>query len=992
MAIALGDRLAHYEVLSKLGAGGMGAVYLARDTRLDRKVALKLLSEEFMADESRVQRFEQEAKVASALNHPNIITVYEIGHSGEQYFIAIEYVVGETLRDVIQQGTLSFRDTLDIGKQIASALTAAHEAGIVHRDIKPENVMIRPDGLVKVLDFGLAKQTERRKIGVNTNSTTSEGLITDPGMVMGTPHYMSPEQARGVAVDSRTDIFSLGSVLYEMATRRPPFEGETSSDLIAEVLKTEPPPVTEFSPKAPPELQRIISKAMRKKREERYQTARELQMDLKALKRDVKSRFTGGEAVTLTRGVVDAFATRVLRRGSKQLPATLLEGAEKTHWRKLLSAGAVVLFLLAAVALYPRLRARPVLTDRDTVLIADFENKTGEPVFDGALKQATSVQLAQSPYLNILPAERVIETLRLMEKPPGEAITREIGLDICQRRNLKALLIGSITKVDTSYSLTLEAVNSRNGETIASSIVDAADRRQVLTALGQAATRLREKLGESLASIRQYDAPIEHATTASLDALKDYSAGVDFRVKGELPQAVGLFKRAVETDERFALACLQLGVTYRDLREIALGNKFIQQAYELRGRVSERERLEIASTYYRYITGELDKRLETTMLLTQTYKQDARGFHLHGNTFLLRGRYPEAIGAYRQALALDPDYSLSRANLALALIKTNRLDEAVAQVGEGQAKGIDLSSFHNRLYLTAFLRSDLEEMRRQAEWFAGKREEYQIIEDFGWASAFSGQLRTADQFFARAAARAAFYGLSAEKARILANQANLHAVLGMRDVAKAEARRVIGLIREHEIDPREMMGSSTQPSEAQSLAWTFALCDDASMAQELAAGVSANIPNDTLWNGVWRPLVEASLDLHRNDGRGALELLGQADAYAPIGFFNLPWTSGLAHLQLKQASEAVGDFQKIIDHREWNPLSPLWPLAHLGLARAAALGGDTEKARQAYQSFFTLWKSADPDLPLLIEAKKEFERLGMTAPQPQGRLEKPRNR
>lgn len=981
MAIALGDRLAHYEVLSKLGAGGMGDVYLARDTRLDRKVALKLLSEEFMADGSRVQRFAQEAKVASALNHPNIITVYEIGHSGEQHFIAIEYVDGETLRDVMRQGKLTIRDTLDIGKQIASALTAAHEAGIVHRDIKPENVMIRPDGLVKVLDFGLAKQAERQKAKATENTTTSENLITDPGMVMGTPLYMSPEQARGVAVDSRTDIFSLGSVLYEMAARRPPFEGETSSDLIAEVLKTDPAPITQFASGAPPELQRIISKAMRKRREDRYQTAREMQMDLKALKRDVKGRSYSIEPAALTRSVVDTFATRVLRRGSKELQDTLLEEKRSRPWRKYLVVGALLLLLaLAAIVFYSRFRPRPALSGRDTILLADFENRTGETVFDGALKQAAAVQLAQSPFLNLLPAESLNETLKLMQKSPGEPITRATGLDICQRRKLKALLIGSITKVDASYSLTLEAINSQNGETIAASIAEASDRRQVLKALGTAATNLRGKLGESLASIRKYDAPIEQATTASLDALKDYSAGVDFRVKAELSHAIPLFKRAVETDPKFALASLQLGVAYRDQRETALGNLYIQQAYDLKQRVSERERLEIVSTYYRYITGELDKRLETTMLLTQTYKQDPRGFHLHGNTYLILGQYQKAIEAYRQALALDPDYGLSRANLALALIKTNQLDEAIAQVEEGRNRGLDLPSFHNRLFQIAALRGDVATLRRQSEWFAGKREEYQAIEDLAWTSAFSGQLREADLFFARAAARAAFYGLEAEKARILGNQANLHAVFGMKEIAKTEARSVAGFMKLRQIDPRETAASSTQPSESQSLAWTFALCGETTIAQNLTGDLAAKTPNDTLWKNVWRPLIEATLDLNRNDARGALDLLQQTDDYAPIGFFNLAWMSGQAYLHLKQGPNAAREFQKIIDHRERNPLSPFWPLAHLGLARASALAGDLENARQAYQSFFTIWKDADPNLPLLVEAKKEFERLKKNEP------------
>src|SRR5262245_34514263 len=707
MAISPGSRLAHYEVISLLGVGGMGAVYLALDTRLDRKVALKLLSGEFMQDLTRVHRFEQVAKVASALNHPNLITVYEIGHAGDQHFIAIEYVNGYTLRELISRGSLTIRDSLDIAKQVASALSAAHEAGIAHRDIKPENIMIRPDGLVKVLDFGLAKQTEKQRTSVDPNADTSDNLRTDPGTVMGTPHYMSPEQARGVSVDSRTDIFSLGAVLYEMVTRRTPFEGETSTDLIAELLKTDPLPISQFASDAPADLQRVIDKAMRKRRDERYQTARDLQMDLKSLKHEVKYRTTQFEKPTLLKvgfeAPVEDLSTQVIKPESagliKAIPQRLAALSPQDRWRiSIRVARTLLLIAIVFGGLLYLSRPRPLLSIKDTILVADFENKTGEQVFDGTLKQALSVQLGQTPFVNILPAERVNETLKLMNKPPEERITREIGREICERRNLKALLLGTITKLDRNYSLTIEALNSRTGEVLASAIAEAEGRDKVLNALEKASTELRSKLGESLASIRKFDVPIEQATTASLQALKDYSAGVEFRVKGQLTQAIPLLKRAVESDEKFALACLLLGVSYRDLRQIALGNKYIVQAYELRERVSEREKLEIASTYFRYITGELDKRLEATTLFTQTYKQVARGFHLHGNTYLITGQYEKAAEAYREVLQLDPDYGLSRANLALALIKLNRSDDAREIIEQGMARHLDLSSFHNRLY------------------------------------------------------------------------------------------------------------------------------------------------------------------------------------------------------------------------------------------------------------------------------------------------------
>ncbi|MGH9839534.1 MAG: protein kinase domain-containing protein [Blastocatellia bacterium] len=977
MAIAPGARLAHYEVLSLLGTGGMGEVYLARDTRLDRKVALKLLSEEFMRDESRRQRFEQEARVASGLNHPNIITVYEIGQADQQYFIAIEYVNGETLREMIKRQQLTIRDALDVAKQIASALSAAHEAGVVHRDIKPENIMVRPDGLVKVLDFGLAKQTEKRI--AHPDATTGGHVRTDPGTLMGTPHYMSPEQARAVDVDARTDIFSLGAVLYEMITHRAPFEGETSSDLIAEILKTEPSPINSFIPDAPVELQRIISKAMMKKRADRYQSAADLHLDLKMLKRNVKYRTTLLERQTLLKSEPDArnpdYATRILEQKA-QVPKTVIEADLAASSRKRIARIAIfaglALALLAGLAYM--LRPRPILTGRDTVLVADFENRTADRVFDDALEQALSVQLGQSPYLNLLPSDRVRETLKLMNRPLEERVTREVGREICQRRNLKALLAGTITQLDRNYSLTLEAINSRTGETIASAIAEAEGRDQVLRALGKAATELRGKLGESLASIQKFDVPIEQATTASLEALRDFSRGVDLRRQGQIDQAISLLKRAVELDGKFALACLQLGASYRDLRKIALGNRYLEQAYQLRDRVSERERLEISATYSRHITGDLEQRLENTTLLVQTYPQDAGGFHLHGNTNLISGQYEKALAAYREALRLDADYGLSRANLGLSLIKLNRFDEAREVVEQGLRQQLDFGSFHNRLYLIAFLRQDTVEMNRHVEWFAGKKEEYQISEFQAWSSAFSGRLAEADQFFTQAAAKAESSSLIAEKARILANQANLHAVFGLTKVAREEANRTLALIRKNKVDVRELLPSAIQPLESQPLAWTFALCGDPATAEQLAGELEAQIPQDTVNKFLWLPMIRATLELRRGNPGRALELLQPATAYEPIGSFSTIWLRGKIHLQMKNGAEAAAEFQKILNHRGWNVLSPLWPMAHLGLARAAAINGDQPKSRQAYQDLLALWKDADANLPLRIEVRKELDK------------------
>ncbi|MFN0083809.1 MAG: protein kinase domain-containing protein [Blastocatellia bacterium] len=985
MAIAKGTRLAHYEVISLLGMGGMGEVYLARDTRLDRKVALKLISEEFLRDTVRLHRFEQEAKVASALNHPNIITVYEIGHTEEQHFIAIEYVEGETLRKRINAGPIPLRDALDIAKQVAAALTAAHDASIVHRDIKPENIMVRPDGLVKVLDFGLAKQTERRVKGADANAETAAQLRTDPGTVMGTPHYMSPEQARGVDVDARTDIFSLGAVLYEMVTRRTPFEGETGSDLIAEILKSEPQPISRFVPGAPAELQQIISQAMRKRREDRYRNARELQAALKAIKHELKYRSSEFEPRTPvppmdTDEWTGEFATKVFDQPTRSqktaIETRIMPSAGSALSRPAVRwglGGALLAMLLAGGAYL--FRAKPVLSGRDTVLLADFVNQTGDPVFDGTLKQALSVQLGQSPHLNLLPAERVRETLRLMSRSTEDRITREVGCEICQRRNLKALLIGTISKFDGSYTITLEAINCQTGESLTSAYAEAEGRGQVLKALGKSTRELREKLGESLVTLRKFDVPIEQATTSSLEALKDYSAGVDLRGKGEALRAIPLLKSAVEKDDRFALACLQLGVSYRDLRQVALGNKYLEQAYLLRDRVSERERLEITATYFRHITGEWDKRLETSMLLTQTYPQDARAFHLHGNTYLISGQYEKAVAAYRQALRLDADYQLSRSNLALSLIKLGRLAEAAEALAQSPASNSEFSSIHNRLYLIAFLRQDAAAMREQVAWFAGRRDEYQIGEFQAWTAAFFGQAAKAAELFQDSANRAGGAGLVAEKVRILANKANTLALFGSLNSAREEAKRALSLLRANNVDARDLLPTAIQPLEAQPLGWTFALCGDDAIARSLAEDLVAQIPQDTINRHLWQPSIRATLELGRDNPSEAIQLLQAASEYESTGFFGVIWLRGQALLRMKKGPEAAAEFHKILDHHGWNVFSPIWPMAHLGLARAAVMSGDLATARKAYTDLFTLWKDADPNLPILVEAKREFAKL-----------------
>jgi eukaryotic-like serine/threonine-protein kinase len=987
-----GERIGVYRLIKELGRGGMGTVYLAHDTRLGRQAALKLLPSHLVNNPERVRRFQREARAASALNHPNIITIYDFGQEDGRYYIVSEFVEGRTLRNFVGSRDVSLNQILDLAVQVASALEAAHAAGIVHRDIKPENIMLRPDGYAKVLDFGLAKLTEPESGG---DEARTDGSLAPPdfetrtGMVLGTVNYMSPEQARGQKVDGRSDLFSLGVVLYELITGRRPFGGETWHHTIVAITDAEPPPIARDVQGAPAALQEIIDRALAKDRERRYQTARALLTDVQTLQGELAAdariqriRTELAQDATkieeqITRGETRAAMNNDGNVRDKVIGAVLSLARFK---RRRLIAAVVILAAVAAYFLFGRGAGpgRPALTDKDAILLTDFVNTTGDTVFDDTLKQGLAVQLEQSPYLNIFPEERARETLRLMERSRDEKISRELGREICQRRGVKALLVGTIASLGRNYVITLEAVNSQSGEAIASQQVEAEGKEQVLRALGRASTAMREKLGESLVSILKFDAPIEQATTASLEAFKDYTVGVELWRKGQFAQSVQALNRAIERDSQFALAYSRLGVSYRELRNLALGNQYLERAYQLRNRVSERERLAISATYFRYITGELEKRIETTSLLTQAYPQDPSGRHTHGNSLMIAGEYEQAAEAYRVALSLDADQSLSRANLALALIGLNRFDEAREVIEQGQARGPDSIRFHNRLYLIAFFKGDAQAMQRHVAWCAGKPDEYQMREIQARSFAFAGRRREAGENFAQAAAMAEARGLLAEKARILANEANLNAIFGLTRLAVKQIGLVLALLEKEDIALEELAPTIIQQLDSQPLAWTLALCGEAAKAQSLSDDLAQKFPLDTMNNSVWLPLIRATLELNRGSAAGpdkAIQLLQPARQYEAATFFRPVWMRGQAQLQAKNGALAAAEFQKIIDHRGWDVLSPHWPLAHLGLARAAALQGDVAKSRHAYEDFFRLWKEADAELPLLIEAKKEYERL-----------------
>jgi eukaryotic-like serine/threonine-protein kinase len=984
-----GEMIGDYRLVRELGQGGMGTVYLAYDTRLGRHAALKFLPSRLHSPE-RVLRLEREAKAASALNHPHILTIYDFGHQNARDFIASEFVEGRTLRDHISANDLTLNQVLEVAMQVASALGTAHSAGIIHRDIKPENIMLRPDGYAKVLDFGLAKLTEKEFEDDSTSDPRlTAGFKTRTGILLGTTSYMSPEQVRGQTLDGRSDLFSLGVVLYELISGQRPFRGETVHHTMVAITDVEPPPIGHLVPRAPVRFEDIINRILAKNPDDRYQTASELISDIEELQSELaaharvdSTQTDSGEAKKISAhttplmaeppAVLNAPTAKNIRRAASIIP-------ESQKWRWLTAVAAIGALVIGGIYFY-RLRAfgtrAPALTEKDTVLLADFINATGDPDFDGTLKQGLTVQLEQSPYINIFPEDRARDTLLQMERKRDEKITREAGREICQRRGIKVLMIGTIASLGRNYVITLEGINSQTDETVAHQQTEAEGKEQVLKALGRATTAMREKLGESLASIRKYDMPIETATTGSLQAFKNFLAGVELRRKAKYAESVTQFNRAIELDSEFALAHVQLGTSYRDLRNLALGNVHVKRAYELRDRVTERERFEIAATYFRHITGELDKRIEMTSLLTQTYPRDPDGFHLHGNTMMIAGEFEQAAAAYRTVLRLDPDYSLSRANLALALIGLNRFDEANQIIEEGLQRGLDSNGFHNRLYIIGFLKQDAPLMQRQVEWYTGRPDEYQIRELQARALAFAGRRREASASLAQAAALAEARGLPAERARILANDFNLSATFGMTQLAAKQADLVLALLQKESISAEELQASLIGQLDSQPLAWTFGLSGDAKRAQSLADDFSKKFPLDTINNSVWLPIIRATVELKRGETTGrAVELLPPSKQYEAALSFRPTWVRGMAYLSSGNGALAAAEFQRIVDHRGWDVLSPLWPMAHLGLARAAVLQGDMPEARKAYQTFFELWKDADADLPIMIEAKRLYENL-----------------
>jgi len=976
MTIATGTKLGRYEIRSKIGEGGMGEVYVAQDTELDRTVAIKLLPERLASDPQRLQRFIQEAKAASALNHPHILTIHEIGTFENSKFIAMEFIDGGTLRQRMQQG-MKLLEVLEVASEIAGALVAAHAAGIIHRDIKPENVMVRRDGYVKVLDFGLAKLTDAKALSSDPEAPTRAMVNTGAGTVMGTANYMSPEQAKGVPVDERTDLWSLGAVLYEMVTGHLPFTGETPTETISLILQKEPAPLARFVPGVPEELDRIVTKALTKDREEGYQTAKDLLIDLRHLKRKLEvdaeidrtlppeikaAAVTQSHAGTST---ASGAAATVIQSTSRSPSPSGAAGPIwlRQHWQAAAIIGGPIVAGAAVLSFVYLSHRKPALNAKDTVLIADFTNTTGEVVFDGTLKQALAVQLGQSPYLNIFPDERVNAALRFMGRAANERITRDVGKEICERQGIKAMIVGSISNLGSHYIVTIEAINAHEGDSIAREQSEADSKEQVLKALGTAASQLREKLGESLTSIQKFDAPIEQATTSSLEALKAFSQGTELRNQGKQVESIPFYKRAIELDPNFALAYARVAVNYQNLAQPEAAAQYAQKAYDLRDRVSERERFYIAEKYHAYVSGDREEAIRVLQAWEQNYPNDWIARNNLGNGYAAMGRYDEALKEGREAVTLNANTVTNVGNYVSYFIRLNRFDEARKTLEQYLGSNPDRPTYRLFDLHLAVIRGDHETVKKDLEWGAKQPNDPDGLDVAAQVASYYGQWRQAQDLERRAIDLLTVQDRKETAALFAASMAFYAAELGLCDQARQESMRSLALTR-----GRVNLGV---------VALALATCNDSAQISSLTDEQQKRFPKDTGINFFMLPMTRALGEANRGNTTQAIEATQPAMRFE---FGSLPgiWLNyirGEIYLKGKAGKEASTEFQKILDHPGVEPLSPFNALSHLGLARAAVLTGDSAKARKEYQDFLAMWKDADTDLPVVVEAKKEYEQI-----------------
>ena len=943
--------VSHYRVLHKLGEGGMGVVYRAEDLRLDREVAIKFLRKEDHSHAPWLTRFEREARLASALKHPHICTIHELGEEDGRPFIVMELLEGRTMKQRIEEGVLPVEQVVHFGVQIAMALDAAHARGIIHRDIKPANLFVTHDDHLKVLDFGLAKLTDR-DVAVTTAQlqtaaqTTIEADVTITGAAVGTAAYMSPEQATGVKVDSRTDLFSFGSVLYEMATGRRAFPGENSGTVIMRLLKGEFIPPRSLNPAIPERLETIVLRAMEVDPNRRYQTAGGMLEDLRGLSRVL--------APDVSATVADMPAMQ-----------PLAPDRARRRW----VGGAALLAVLALAGGWRWTRTTPAiaLTNRDSILVGSFANTTGDAEFDETISMALKVQLGQSPFLDIVPDDRVAEELRRMQRPAEERLTHDVAREACERLGLKAMVDGTLAALGSHYVLTLNAADCRSGATVASEQKEASRKEEVLKVLGPMASSMRTRLGESLPSIKQFDVPVEQATTPSLPALKAYALGIAERRRGRELESIALFNRAIELDPEFAAAYTTLSTVYGSIGEWRRSEEYARLAYSRQKRVSERERLFVTYQYHDRVTGNQDEAIRTLELWKVAYPRDSRppnGLAVIYNRF---GRYDSAVTEATEALRRSPGNPLPMSNLAFAYRGLGRYAEARKVGDEAVTLGVATAPTRRLLYQLGIMMND-GSAAAHIEWSKSRPREFDLISAQAQIAAFGGRLRDAVRLYGQAADLAAARSLTGTASGFWAHLAMTEAFYEDPSRASERVRTIVA----RTVSAAESPG--TVPRFRAGIA--LGLVGLGSEARELVSQARQRYPESTLVRTVVIPSCEAAIALGRRAPADAIAALSAAEPteFGTVAGLVPTFLRGEAYLARGDGETARAEYQKVLDHRGTDPFSPIVPLARLGLARAWHRSGNIEKSLHEYDELLQIWKDADPDLPLLLRARAERER------------------